>query len=101
MSNDTNTSPATKLVTIELVAVTRVQYSEVIEVPADATHDQLDALVYSRYGDVDGGEYQDDPEYWEKGNCSFSNDDNAGFGASKRATVDASGKWIVASINGH
>lgn len=60
---------ATKLVEVHLSALTRVEYMEVIEVPADITQDELNALVNQRYRDVDGGEFTSDPEYWERGTC--------------------------------
>lgn len=56
----------TKLVRVTLAAMTRVEYSEVIEVPAEITEAQLDALVDQRYDAVDGGLYVSDPEYWER-----------------------------------
>lgn len=60
----------TKLVRINLAAMTRVEYSEVIEVPADMTADELEALVDQRFEDVDGGDYREDPHYWERGESS-------------------------------
>lgn len=56
-------------ITIHLAALTRVEYSETIEVPDDMTKEALDDLVSQRYDDVDGGEYTDDNEYWEQGHC--------------------------------
>lgn len=61
--------PATKLVELRLSALTRVEYTEVVEVPADITSEELDELVSDRYESVDGGNYSDDPHYWEKGTC--------------------------------
>lgn len=60
---------ATRLVEIRLAALTRVEYTEVLEVPADMTPDELQELVDKRYDDVDGGLYTDDTEYWEQGSC--------------------------------
>jgi hypothetical protein len=59
--------PETKKVRITLAALTRVEYTEVLEVPADMTDAELDALVDKRYDNVDGGDYEDDPEFWERG----------------------------------
>lgn len=71
----------TKKVRIVLGALTRVEYMEVLEVPADMTDDELDELVQKRYDDVDGGEYYDDPDFWEQGDsCTHqpaSDDDKA------------------------
>lgn len=61
----------TKNVTITLSALTRVEYTEVIAVPAEMTDDELDDLVRQRWDDVDGGLFMDDPDYWEKGSCDF------------------------------
>lgn len=55
-----------KLVRVTLAALTRVEYSEVIEVPADMTEAELEALVNQRYDEVDGGEYTSDDHFWEK-----------------------------------
>lgn len=61
--------PATKLVEVRLSAFTRVEYMEVVEVPANITQAELDDLVNARYRQVDGGEFTSDPEYWERGTC--------------------------------
>lgn len=56
----------TKLVRIHLAALTRVEYTELIEVPNDVTDDELNKLVSERYAEVDGGQYTSDNEYWER-----------------------------------
>lgn len=56
-------------VTIHLAALVRLEYAETVEVPDNITDDELDALVDQKYDDVDGGEYWDDPEYWERATC--------------------------------
>lgn len=63
------TNPATKLVQVQLSAMTRVEYTEVVEVPADITQEELNELVNERYRHVDGGDFISDPEYWERGTC--------------------------------
>lgn len=68
-SNFIEQAPATKLVEVRLSALTRVEYMEVVEVPADITQAELDDLVNARYRQVDGGEFTSDPEYWERGTC--------------------------------
>lgn len=70
--------PASKLVEVRLSALTRVEYMEVVEVPADITDDELDDLVCARYDAVDGGEFQLDPEYWERGTCYATDSDMPG-----------------------
>lgn len=89
--------PATKLVTIQLAARTRVEYSEVVEVPASATQEQIDALVDIRYQAVDGGEYVSDPEYWERATCAVNPEESDGE-PSKKATLTLSGDWVVEAI---
>lgn len=63
--------PATKLVRVELEARTRKWYGAHVRVPADATAAQLDALVARLYARVHADDYQDDDDYWEKGECSL------------------------------
>lgn len=67
--------PATKLVEVRLSALTRVEYMEVVEVPANITQDELNELVNERYRKVDGGEFTSDPEYWERGTCYVMDSD--------------------------
>jgi len=66
----------TKLVRVHLTALTLLEYTEVVEVPADITDDELDGLVQKRYDAVDGGLFVGDPHYWEKGRC-FATDADA------------------------
>lgn len=62
----------TKKVRITLAALTRVEYSEVLEVPANMSDRELQSLVEHRYDNVDGGKYSDDAEYWERSqSCGF------------------------------
>ena len=56
-----------KLVQINLAALTRVEYSAVVEVPDDI---DLDCVVEQFYDHTDGGEFWPDHEYWERGTCS-------------------------------
>ncbi len=62
----------TRLVTIELTAMTRVQYSASVSVPVDATDEEIDELVNAMYARTDGSDFVDDPDYWERGNCYAS-----------------------------
>lgn len=59
----------TKVVEIHLSALTRVEYTEALEVPEDITAEELEELVNQRYDEVDGAQYTEDMEYWEKGWC--------------------------------
>lgn len=88
MTNPTNTgltpaqpvapAAATKLVEVRLSALTRVEYSEIIEVPVDTQPRQLSTLVDERYDQVDGGDYKDDPEYWVRATCEVVPSDMPG-----------------------
>jgi hypothetical protein len=57
----------TKRVRVTVSAMTRMEYSTVVEVPADTSHQALEDLAEQIYQDTDGSEYADDPEYWERG----------------------------------
>lgn len=78
----------TKFVNIVLSALTRVEYTEVIEVPADISADELDRLVDQRYDQVDGGVYLPDPEFWQRAaSCRHEEADvNDQYQATLRAT---------------
>jgi hypothetical protein len=56
----------TKRVRITLAALTRVEYTEEVEVPVAMTEAELDEMVDRRYAEVDGGKYEDDGDYWER-----------------------------------
>lgn len=59
----------TKRVRVRVSAFTRVEWGTEVDVPESATDDQLDDLARAFYDNVDGGEYADDPDYWERGSC--------------------------------
>lgn len=64
-------------VSILLAALTRVEFSEDITVPKDMAGDPLvmDALVDQCYAAVDGGDYSDDADYWERSpSCRYETD---------------------------
>jgi hypothetical protein len=69
-------APATKLVRVTLSAFTRLEYSEVIEVPADFSDDDMQVLATRRYDEIDGGDFRPDPDYWEKGSVTCDNEDS-------------------------
>ena len=62
-------SGETKTVTVTLAGLTRLEYSEDVKVPVEFDGSMLEALTDKAYEDVDGGDYFDDPDYWEKGDC--------------------------------
>lgn len=82
------TKRKTKTVEVRLAALTRVEYTERVEVPADITAGELEQLVQERYDTVDGGLYTDDPHYWEQGNC---------YASGSFVTGSSSGLCILAS----
>ena len=57
-------------VEVELSAFTRVYFYSVIEVPDNTSKDELKSLVNDLYDEVDGGDYTDDQNFWEKGLCT-------------------------------
>lgn len=69
---------ATKKVRIRLSALTRLEYSEVLEVPSTITDAELQDLVEDRYDTVDGGDYYPDPDYWRRGNDCYWEPADAG-----------------------
>lgn len=68
----TMSQATTRVVTVELVAMTRVQYSASVSVPVDATDDEINDLVNAMYTRTDGSDFVGDPDYWERGNCYAS-----------------------------
>jgi len=56
----------TKTVRINLAALTQMEWSREIEVPANATQAQLDELAQEYYTYIAGDEFWEDPDYWEK-----------------------------------
>lgn len=85
---------ATKLVEVRLSALTRVEYMEVVEVPANISQAELDDLVNARYRQVDGGEFTSDPEYWERGACEAVETDMPNAAPSMMAFRTAHGLHI-------
>lgn len=55
-----------KLVRVNLAAITHVEWSATVRVPDGC---DLDELVRQFYDEIDGGEYTDDPDFREKGDC--------------------------------
>jgi len=58
------TDPKTKKVFVHMGALMRVEWSGLVEVPADMENYEILNRIYDA---VDGGEYCDDNEYWERG----------------------------------
>ena len=85
----------TKKVRITLAALTRVEYTEVLEVPVDMTDDDLSDLVDKRYDEVDGGMYQSDPEYWERGSSCGYEDADISEEATVKVEIDEDGDLLL------
>lgn len=90
----------TKKVLITLAALTRVEYTEVLEVPADMDDDDLDRLVDQRYDDVDGGLYADDPDYWERGDSCGWQHEALDAAPNGKVTRDADGESFIVDAIG-
>lgn len=56
----------TKSVCIYLTANKRLEYSTYVEVPDDYSEELLQDLAMQVSETIDGGEFWDDPEYWER-----------------------------------
>ena len=81
----------TKLIEVRLSALTRVEYTEIVEVPVNITDDQLNELVNKRYETVGGDEFVSDPEYWERGTCYTADSDVPGERGTLRVILDKNG----------
>lgn len=90
---------STKLVEVRLSALTRVEYMEVVEVPADITPRQLNDLVNKRYEAVDGGEFVSDPDFWERGTCYAVDSDMPEATPSLRVVIDSDDELDVVSAS--
>ena len=84
----------TKLVEVQLSARTRVEYTEVVEVPIDISPAEMNELMDKRYANVDGGEYTADPEYWERSVCTVTPTDMPNAAPSMMAFRTAHGLHI-------
>jgi len=56
----------TKLVQVNLAALTRVEWSALVRVPGGV---DLQEVTDRFYDYLDGGEFTSDPDFWEKGSC--------------------------------
>lgn len=63
------TEQKTKRIRIHLSAITRVEYSEIVEVPEDFTGEDIKEVIDACWDEVDGSEYIEDSSYWERGHC--------------------------------
>ena len=94
MSHQSDPKARTKKVCINLAAITRAQYSEVLEVPANLASGRLDALLQQRWDDVDGTEFLPDNDCFDQGDCYHEQEDSDAVPDGK-VTVDADGDLVV------
>lgn len=66
----TNHDSAVRNVKITLTATVEKRYTEVIQVPADMTDAELNALANQRYNVVGADEFAEDPHSWEFGSLN-------------------------------
>lgn len=66
-----------KRLLLTLSYTTKKEYSEVVEVPADLSDEEVEQLLQRRYAVVDPGEYVDDPEFIAKGDLRAEPADEA------------------------
>lgn len=81
----------TKEVTIVLSALTRVEYTRVLTVPDGITDDQLNDLVNKVWDETDGGEFSDDTEYFERGNCRWEESNVYSLKSTGEVTISEGG----------
>lgn len=60
-----------KIIKVNLAAITRMEHTVYVEVDEDFDeHAGMgNDLAREMYDEVDAGEFQEDPEYWERGDC--------------------------------
>jgi len=54
---------------VNLGALTRVEWSAIVEVPDDMPEAEIKELADRFYDEIDGGEYWPDSDFWDKGTC--------------------------------
>jgi len=73
LDQDKLLSGKTKQVHVNLASLTRVEFSGTVSVPVEFDEDKLESLVDKSYDEIDGGDYWEDPDYWEKSDtCGYS-----------------------------
>ena len=97
-TNQPAAAPATKLIEVRLCALTSMDYSEVVEVPVDFTHQETDQLVDRRYREVGGGEFTGDPDYWERGTCYATDPESPNEPATVRVSRGEGGELTVEEL---
>ncbi len=68
----------TKVIRVNLAALTRLDWSRLVRVPENFNDDQLSRVVDGFYDHVDGGDYLPDNEHWERGHCWIEEVPNVG-----------------------
>ena len=57
----------TRRISIQLSALTRKEYTEILEIPADMSDDDIENLVGQRKDAIESDEYVEDRYFWERG----------------------------------
>lgn len=65
----------TKMVLLAVSAITRVEYSTMIEVPVDTNDEQLLEIGNAIFDATDEDSFVKDNEYWERGSVIWSEQD--------------------------
>lgn len=86
-----STTQATKRIEIRLSALTRVEFTQTVEVPVDLNKDECADLVNALYERTDGGQFWPDDHYWERGTCYAVDVEDAAVLPSLRALRAAGG----------
>lgn len=65
-------------VRLNLSALTRLEFTKEVEVPDDTSDSKLQDMVNDLWSETDGGEFWEDPDFFEKGTCYFERLDEEG-----------------------
>ena len=87
-----------KRVRMVLAAKLRADWSGVVEVPADTSEAELDALANQFFHTINMDEYVVDNEYWGKGECGFDNNVDAEEPLQYRAVRNEQGKLAFEKV---
>jgi hypothetical protein len=87
-----------KRVRIALAANLRADWSGVVEVPTDASDEELHALVNQFFHTINMDEYVVNDEHWGKGECELRDNVDAEERVEYRATRDAQGNFVIEKV---
>jgi hypothetical protein len=61
----------TKIIGVTYGVLTRVEHYAELEVPVDADDQQIRDIANAHYDQLDGGEFYEDADYWERGETNW------------------------------